>query len=258
LTSYGSVLSLLSPSSLICYPRTHSTIPSKDQPDFVHRKDKINLVSTPGQLCVFNAGLIHRGAGREEKMIDSRPNTATNNAIEEGGGGGGEEEYSEGDMNGNSSSVATRRVRMAICDGCNPDPKRDPTIVDDPKVSRFNFCLTCEEKLDTVRAHFYMEGYAFGSGKRPKESRKSGSRGDMNILECDGDCKLCGPVTNEPPRKMYASDFPPPTSPLNSNSNSNGAFIAGGDLEKEGFVIIDLNDKNICNLKNVNLPEVSE
>ena len=37
------------------------------------------------------------------------------------------------------------RTHSTICDGCNPDPQKDLTVVNDVRLSRFDFCPECEE-----------------------------------------------------------------------------------------------------------------
>ena len=77
LTSYGAVLSLLSPAKLIVYEGSHLTIPDGDQPNYVHRKDKKELITTPGQLLVFTAGTVHAGMGREKRLKEQGERDAT-------------------------------------------------------------------------------------------------------------------------------------------------------------------------------------
>ena len=232
LLSFGSILSILSPSSIIVYDKTHLKVPHSDQPDYVHRKDKVKVTCTPGQLIVFDAALVHRGLGREgdNYYVDptSTPVDPTSTPVKN----------------------TRKRVKM-LCDGCNPDSNRDLTVVSDLKTSRFRFCPLCREKLDTIRGHFYLEGLKKGEKTRKQASRTFGTRGDMNIIECGPDCKLCGPDIDAEPEEIFMTNEP------TENKGRNGRpYIAGGNLKERGWVVIDLADKNICDLKELySLPE---
>ena len=68
----------------------------------------------------------------------------------------------------------------------------------------------------------------------------------MNIIECDRDCKICGPDSYLVPETIYAN--------APQVEGNDGPFVAGGNLDEKGWVVIDLNDKNITDIKSLNLP----